>query len=391
MKKEDGGYYAVKGFVYQFDYTISRILNQADNNTTIKIEQEQDLSFENDIVQVKYYETEYNSSQIKQKTKNTTIKLLKEFSGNLTEQYCIYSYFKGKSAEVKKFKTIEEFDKLLGKEANSYHSTLKEKFINNFTIVYARDFKQQFLNILTKIREEFNCNEAVAIQYHALIRNYVFNILINNPTKSSLQRKCTKGEILTFIQNIKSKFFYSTYKEILGEEKYYRYLGKQFPKIDFTYNNYLFLGINIKETDSYSVSNLIKHISDKYYSSKNSKAQAFNIVLQNDEADILRIKKQLIRLSIKFNDGYESFDEFSEESFNENPIEIQKQRNQDKNSSFSVRFISFSTFQKMKNPLIADRIYSFGNSFVPDELFTPKVNYFAVDEISINRIFELFN
>jgi hypothetical protein len=391
MKKEDGGYYAVKGFVYQFDYTISQILNQADDNTTIKIEQEQDLSYENYIVQVKYYETEYTPSQIKQKTKDTAIKLLKEFSGKQSEQYCIYSYFKGKSIEVKKFSTIEDFDKLLGKEASSYHSTLKENFINNFTIVYAEDFKQQFLNIIIKIQEEFNCNEAVAIQYHALIRNYVFNILVNNSTSKSLQRFCSKREVHEFIKNIKSNFIYAIYEEILGEKKYFKYLKTQFPKVDFTYKNYLFIGSNILESNSFSISNLIKQISDRYYSSKNIKAEPFNIVLQKEEEEILSIKKQLIRLSIKFNDGYEIYNEFSEESFNEKPLVIPKKGNKDKESSFSIRFISYNTFNNMKTPLNADRIYSFGNSFVPDDLFRTKVHYFAMDEISINRMFELFN
>jgi hypothetical protein len=70
---------------------------------------------------------------------------------------------------------------------------------------------------------------------------------------------------------------------------------------------------------------------------------------------------------------------------------IPKKGNKDKESSFSIRFISYNTFNNMKTPLNADRIYSFGNSFVPDDLFRTKVHYFAMDEISINRMFELFN
>ena len=80
MKIEDGAYYAIKGFIYQFDKTILEILNQNDENKFVKIEQEQDLEYENYVVQVKYYETVYTKPQQKQKTKDATLKLMTDFA-----------------------------------------------------------------------------------------------------------------------------------------------------------------------------------------------------------------------------------------------------------------------------------------------------------------------
>lgn len=389
MKKEDGGYYAVKGFVYQFDYTILEIFNQLDNSTVVKIEQEQDLSYENCIVQVKYYETKYNTSQQKQKVKDATIKLLKEFSGNQDDKYCLYVHFKGKSKEIKKYLSVADFDNILGKEAVNYADILKENFISNFKIVYSVDFRQQFLSVLAKIQQEFDCKDEAYI-YHALIRNYLLNLLTDNATIDSSDRECSKQDILNLIYKSKSQIVYSAYEEVLGESKYLKFIKLQFPKVDFTYNNYLFVGDNIKETNSYSISDLIKQIADKYFSPKNGKAKPFNVILEKEDDELTRIKRSLIKLGVKFNDGYESYSEFSEINFNENPITEAKTNQREKRCSFSVRLISYNTFCIMSNPILADRVYCFGNHFDSDKLFYKKVNYFAIDEIGINRMFELF-
>ncbi len=389
MKKEDGGYYAVKGFVYQFDYSILEILNQFDNNTPVKIEQEQDLSYENYIVQVKYYETEYTAALQKQKVKNATIKLLKEFSGNQDKQYCLYVYFKGKSKETKEYLTVADFDKLLGKEAVSYAPILKERFIDNFKIVFAVDFRQQLLNIISKIQQEFNCKND-AFTYHALIRNHLLNLLTKNKTIDAGNRECCKQEILDLIGETKSRIVYSAYEEILGEVEYFKFLKTQFPKVDFTYNNYLFVGDNIKKTTSYSISHLIKQIAVNYFLLKNGKAKPFNIILAKEDDELMRIKKELIKLDVEFNDGYESYNEFKEPYYNETPIIEPKTTRREKRCSFSVRLISYKTFCEMEKPILADRIYSFGNCFLADNLFDEKVAYFAIDEIGIKRMLELY-
>jgi len=389
MKREDGGYYAVKGFVYQFDYTILEIFNQLDNNTLIKIEQEQDLSYEDYIVQVKYYETKYKASQQKQKVKDTTIKLLADFSANQNNNYCLYIHINGKNKEVKKYTTIADFDKLLGKNANMYADILKEKFIEKYTIVYASDFKEQFLNVIEKIQQEFKCKEEAYI-YHALIRNHLLNILTNNSTADYGNRGCCKQDVLNLIGEVKSRIVYSTYKEVLGELKYLKFIKSQFPKVDFTYNNYLFIGDNIKETSSHTISHLIKQIVDKYFLPKNGKAKPFNVIIAKEDDELLRIKRELIKLNVKFNDGYESYNEFTEINYNEKPLIETKTNRREKRCSFSMRLISYNTFHKMDNPILADRIYSFGNCFTPDNLFDRKVSYFAIDEIGINQIIELF-
>lgn len=59
--QEDGGYYAVKGFLYQYDKTIFEILKNPE--TEIKFELVQDINYEDYVIQIKHKETQdfYNS------------------------------------------------------------------------------------------------------------------------------------------------------------------------------------------------------------------------------------------------------------------------------------------------------------------------------------------
>ncbi|MFC1451081.1 hypothetical protein ABXK36_35330, partial [Bacillus cereus] len=52
----DGGYYAIKGFIYQFDITMIEILKNKDMD--IFVEFQQDLNYEDYVIQVKHKETQ---------------------------------------------------------------------------------------------------------------------------------------------------------------------------------------------------------------------------------------------------------------------------------------------------------------------------------------------
>ena len=55
-KQDDGGHYAIKGFMYQFDKTLLEAL--AHRHTTIRFENQQDIDYEDFVLQVKHKETQ---------------------------------------------------------------------------------------------------------------------------------------------------------------------------------------------------------------------------------------------------------------------------------------------------------------------------------------------
>ena len=268
-----------------------------------------------------------------------------------------------------------------------FHSSFKEKFIKNFILVYATNFQKQFNNIIRKIQSEYNCKEEAFI-YHAIIRNHLLNLITDNPKTNYTQRQSNKKTITNIVNQTKSKIIHSAYAEYLGQVKYTKFLKKQLPKIDYTYNNFIFIGNNIKEKSTFSFSHLIKNIADKYFTNKNlSKAKPFTIVIDKPQNELLEIKKQLIKLNIKFNDGYEGYGKFSEQIFKEQPL-IRTSKPQ--KTSFSIRIISFDTFQNIKNINLPDMIYIFGDNFNKEILFDEPITYFSIDNIELNQIFELF-
>lgn len=153
MKTKDGAYFAIKGFVYQFDKTILEILNQTDENAFVKIEQEQDLEYENYVVQVKHHGTKYAPSKQKELVGKPTIKLLKEFENNQTKKYCLYIHLEGKTTERISLKTeeLENFITKYAKSTDHFTNKLKQSFINNFIIDYSKDFATQYNEVWQKI------------------------------------------------------------------------------------------------------------------------------------------------------------------------------------------------------------------------------------------------
>ncbi len=394
MKSEDGAYFAIKGFIYQFDKTILEVLNQTDENAFVKIEQEQDLEYENLVVQVKYYETFYDKPQQKQKVKEATLKLMTDFALDETKFYCLFVYFNGESPKQVNYNSVDEFDNLLGKNGQMYHESFKERFIKKFILVYATDFQKQFKDVIEKIQNDYKCKEEAYI-YHALIRNNLLNIISENPIDDYPKRQINKNQLSELVKGAKSKIFHSAYAEYLGEVKYFKFLTQNFD-CQTRNTNYLFIGNNIKETSEVSLAELIESIVHKYYLKANTRARGvvhpFNIVIQKNDDEIQRIKEELIERGIWFNDGFKHYG-FSEKYFNSKPVlETNKADAKILHSSFFVRLISFEDFQKHEITIKPHKIFIFANDIPSKGLFddsNPTV--FAVNDLDISMIKKLFN
>lgn len=222
-----------------------------------------------------------------------------------------------------------------------------------------------------------------------MIQKYLLTILTDNPKEKVEKRQTTLSELKEFVNKSNSIIIHSEYSKILGEKKYINYLKKQFPYLDYTHRNFLFIGNNISETTSQSFARLIEYIAEKYFIQKNSKAKPFNIIIDKPERELTEIKKQLIKLNTKFNDGYEGYGEFSEKFFCEKTLitNIKPKR-----YLFSVRILSYTTFKTyntIKNKIQPDMIYIFGNNFMTDKLFEEQIKYFSVDKLELNQISEL--
>lgn len=118
-EERDGGYYAVKGFLYQFDMTIKTILNNPSQE--VLFEQVQDISYENFIIQVKHKESQtYSNSKIRK----PVIQLLDLHKGDESKKYRLHCYFRN-TVSHKKYLSMDELNDILSNEQSNYTNQQK--------------------------------------------------------------------------------------------------------------------------------------------------------------------------------------------------------------------------------------------------------------------------
>src|SRR5574343_12420 len=222
----DGAYIALRGYKFQFDKTILEIFSNP--TKTIEIEQLQDYSYDDYLVQVKYHNTDYTSAQQKQKIKKPLVQLFEQYLKNKTKKFILFIYLKGISPSNKTL-TVAELDAILGR-IRKFTPSDKAEFIKRFTLIYAEDFENQYKNVIQKIKTAYSKTDEEAEIYYSVISSHLLEIVTNNPPSVNSKRKTSKNEIDKIIADGKKLIFKSAYIEIVSKEKQLKNLNKLFFK-----------------------------------------------------------------------------------------------------------------------------------------------------------------
>lgn len=304
-KDKDGGYYAIKGFLFQYDKTIIEIFNN--QNSDVSIEQVQDVNYENYVLQIKHKEKQTFSNS---KIKKAIIELLDIYSSNTSLKFCLYAFFIDKKPEKKIFKTIDELKNVLiyrNAEKNKqllkkYNDNLLNGFIANFELIFSENYPGQFKQAISLIQNTWKCSDEEAYIYHSLIRDHLMNVVTNHPKN---KRVVKYDQIKKYIDSCKNITFSDTYREILGKDKYIKAIKSKF----FTFrttniNNFdrLFV-IECDEPENRSkIRKVVDLVNKKFY--KKDKSPAPYIVFRNLKNDLLtQVKRDMIDDKIHFTDG----------------------------------------------------------------------------------------
>ena len=153
----DGGYYAIKGFSFQFDRTILALFDSADEQKDVFIENIQDINSNDFVMQVKYKESQ-NYSDLK--IRDPVLQLLEEYQKDNKQKFVLYCHFKDKVPGVETI-DLERINSILkqstgkSKEALNLNKRLAafdqnqiNAFIGNFTLFFAPDYDSQFEKLL---------------------------------------------------------------------------------------------------------------------------------------------------------------------------------------------------------------------------------------------------
>lgn len=303
----DGGYYAIKGFIYQYDKTIEKILDLSEEEY-IQIEQAQDLSNEKVVYQVKYKESsDYTNSKLKA----PICKLIEESKSD-KRRFVILCHFRDKLNDVINLK-LEDLDAIIGDckiNNKQYYFTneQKEEFISRFDLIFTENYQEQFDKVIKKIGQKFSSDIEESCLIHSQIRNLIISKIVDNPPNSMVDRKINFLEIESYVKQNKGILFNSAYRSYLGEEKYFRFLKKRFfYRLNEQYHEKVFVIEGKSDYEVCQLIDIVNTIKDNVtkFSKRGVKSSAPYIFFNNIEDEkISEIKRILYESEIVFRDGY---------------------------------------------------------------------------------------
>lgn len=295
-QNDDGGYYAIKGFIYQFDKTIATILNNP--NSKVEIEQIQDIKVDCYYIQVKHKETQkYTPSKVKR----AVIQLLSLSAIYPKKHFKLHCYFKNQPPQKTTLK-IQQLDQILGSKKSTFTADAKAHFLSCFELEFTENFDTQFESVLKSIQTTFNLkSKDEAVMRHAVIRSSLLDISIQ---KSKTKRQIDLKSLHSLLDHQDRVIFNSAYTKYLGVQKYLKYLKKEyfsFP-INRPAKERLFvieLDSGTKDIDLVGIANDIKN---RYFQKHSSPAPYISFINVNNRR--LRGLKQLMwDKGVYFTDG----------------------------------------------------------------------------------------
>ncbi len=316
MDSADGGYYAIKGFEFQIDKTILEILNTDED---VSLENIQDISTDNIVIQVKYKETQkYSDNQIRE----PVLQLVEEFKNDPSKKYKLFCYFLDKpeceeEVDIAKLNSIltpstgksEKAKKLNNRiEAINF---LKDDFVKNFIIAYSKDYQEQFVTIIKKLQNDFLSNSSYddAIFYYSNAAYFLRKIVIDNV--DSTKRVCSKNKLINYLKDGKKSIFDSSFREYKGEENYFKLVKKK----HFTFSTIddfeRFFIIEVKNSNNVSdIKEVVSKIKNKFYKEYKGivKSGAPYIYFNNISDELLlTLKTELLSEGWSFRDGHDFY------------------------------------------------------------------------------------
>ncbi len=329
----------IKGYFYQFDYTIKQILEQQDIDNEVTIEGVEDVDIktatEVTAIQCKYYEkTEYNHSVIAEPIRL----MLRDFKerkdlGKETVKYKLYGHYHSGQHKLILPLTIDFLKKhfLTYKENKveiTFHNDLGlldwelEEFISILNIdIYAKKYEEQIQDIFAYLSSSFQCTSREASFFYY---NNCLRITKELATKNTIEdRKMNKGRLIAALKESKNIIFNDWYIAFIGRKEHFKLLrDEHFTGLNISPFARFFLidvsSIDYKRQEVKEVLLLIIKKWSKTSKRENERFSPYILLTGVEEAKCNELKAELYNEGIRINDGHS----FSGSTFS--PLEIIK-------------------------------------------------------------------
>ncbi len=353
----------IKGYYYQFDTTILKLLMLAGDTDSIVVEGVEDIDIitatESTAVQCKYLsKPKFINSAVREPISLMLAHFVNPATTNEL-QYILYAHFENETQgnepviDLKKLKEIltykeDKIEKHFEIEQGISDAQL-EIFLKQFRFVFGIEFFAQQTQVLSLLKAKFNCS---AYECDAYFYNNALRVVIDlATTKGPAGRTITKEEFIKAIDSRKV-LFNAWFIQLRSKKEYLRQSAhtlKTSKALVPSKSKMIVLSkeLLLAEYPELPVDAFVENLILKYYklNSALSNAKPLTFVFDCEAAKIKEIKQQLLARQIVFNDGYEAI-EFSSHHFNREAISNTTKTGKILKSSFQAKVISKETLER---------------------------------------------
>ncbi|WP_281847634.1 DUF4297 family anti-phage-associated protein [Olleya namhaensis] len=312
----------IKGYFYQFDYSIAKILNLPKDSDEIVVEGIEDIdinsSTDETAIQCKYYaKTEYNHSVIS-KPIRLMLDHFKSVKNGTTPKikYQLYGHYKSGQSKLTlpisvNFLKENFLTYTSSKIKHEHHTKLGlsdadlQEFISSLKIdINAKEYQLQLTDIISSLSTTFSCDTFDA-EY------YFYNNALNEIRKIAIEdnisnRKISKRDFIDKI-NKKKVLFNKWFLELKGLKNYHKELKDQhFRTLNKSpFERFFIIELPIKHNLS-EIKEIIQIISKHYSNLSKREPKTFcpYICFPNiKDSDLLLLKDELFKEEFNFIDG----------------------------------------------------------------------------------------
>ncbi|MDI5897632.1 DUF4297 family anti-phage-associated protein [Flavobacterium yafengii] len=322
----------IRGYFYQFDYTIFSLLNLPNMIDSIVVEGVEDIDIktatEITAIQCKYYEkTEYNHSVIAEPIRLMLNHFKEVKNGNEAElNYKLRGYYKSGQSKLSlplsvqslkdDFLTYSRTEKIanVNTKVKHYHHielNLDDsdlfKFLNILEVdINAKEFEEQYKGIIQLLKIEFKCSDFFA-------ENYFYNSAlkaIRDLSKESniVDRNISKQDFLQIINNSKI-LFNEWFLKIKGEKLHYANIRKEFfGDLNILHKERYFLfDVSVGTNTRAEIKDILNLVIKKYTKIINQPNPFCSYIYLHgiNDNELIEIKKDMIEDGIIFRDGFD--------------------------------------------------------------------------------------
>lgn len=324
MTKSRSAIDTIKGYFYQFDYSIKQIITCKKATDTITIEGIEDIDIDNSTeetaIQCKYYsKTEYNHSVIAMPIRFMLSHFISEQKkGKTPIKYSIYGYYKGGHDKLSLPISVDFLKNNFltytkNKIKQCHHENIGASdadlclFISHLEIdINAQEYSEQLNSVLDLLKTCFNCTDFEAEHFYY---NNALNAIRELAIKDNLKdRLISKSEFLKRI-NYKSILFNRWFIEFKGLKSHFKELRTEYFTVlnSSSFDRFFLLEVNDLNYSRADLKELIFLISKKW--SKISKRETnpfcpYIFIYGIDDTELVEVKRELDSEEFVFQDGF---------------------------------------------------------------------------------------